>query len=58
MFFSAKFSRKVTYINRLDQLAEYVHLDNIQIPEEVKRFEFIFNQSKIDVPLFFVFVSG
>jgi hypothetical protein len=36
---SAKFSRKVTYINRLSQLEEYVHLDSIQIPVEVKNFD-------------------
>ncbi|UJR35841.1 hypothetical protein I4U23_028586 [Adineta vaga] len=36
---SAKFSRKVTYINRLSQLEEYVHLDNIRIPVEVKNFD-------------------
>lgn len=34
---SAKFSRKVTYINRLSELAEHVHLDNIRIPTEVKK---------------------
>ncbi|CAF5180190.1 unnamed protein product, partial [Rotaria magnacalcarata] len=34
-----KFSRKVTYINRLSQLEEYVHLDNIRIPAEVKSFD-------------------
>jgi len=34
---SAKFSRKVVYINRLGQLEEYVHLESIQIPVEVKK---------------------
>ncbi|CAF2050718.1 unnamed protein product [Rotaria magnacalcarata] len=38
-FISVKFSRKVTYINRLSQLEEYVHLDNIRIPAEVKSFD-------------------
>ncbi|CAF0905843.1 unnamed protein product [Adineta steineri] len=36
---SAKFSRKVTYINRLGELAEYIHLENIRIPNEVKTFD-------------------
>ncbi|CAF0754260.1 unnamed protein product, partial [Rotaria sp. Silwood1] len=36
---SAKFSRKVTYINHLGQLEEYVHLENIRIPVEVKNFD-------------------
>ncbi|CAF2387859.1 unnamed protein product [Rotaria sp. Silwood2] len=33
---SAKFSSKLIYINRLGQLMEYVHMDNIKIPAEVK----------------------
>ncbi|CAF0885266.1 unnamed protein product [Rotaria sp. Silwood1] len=33
---SAKFSSKLIYINRLGQLMEYVHMDNIKIPPEVK----------------------
>ncbi|CAF0938787.1 unnamed protein product [Rotaria sordida] len=33
---SAKFSSKLIYINRLGQLMEYVHLDNIKIPPQVK----------------------
>ncbi|CAF3574699.1 unnamed protein product [Rotaria sordida] len=36
---SAKFSRKVTYINHLSELEEYVHLENIRIPVEVKNFD-------------------
>jgi len=38
-FISSKFSRKVTYINRLSELNEYVHLTNIRIPVEVKEFD-------------------
>ncbi|CAF1255675.1 unnamed protein product [Rotaria magnacalcarata] len=33
---SSKFSSKVIYINRLGQLVEYVHMENIEIPTEVK----------------------
>ncbi|CAF3354588.1 unnamed protein product [Rotaria socialis] len=33
---SSKFSSKVIYINRLGQLVEYVHMENIKIPTEVK----------------------
>ncbi|CAF1011627.1 unnamed protein product [Didymodactylos carnosus] len=33
---NVKFSRKVYYINRLGQLADHVHLDQITIPIEVK----------------------
>ncbi|CAF0829049.1 unnamed protein product [Adineta ricciae] len=36
---SAKFSQKVTYINRLHELEEFVHSENIRIPVEVKNFE-------------------
>jgi len=36
---SVKFSKKVTYINRLSQLGEYVHLESIEIPVEIKNFD-------------------
>ena len=36
-FISYKFGRKVTYINRLDELKPVLYLDQIDIPTEVKK---------------------
>ncbi|CAF0975201.1 unnamed protein product [Adineta steineri] len=33
---SVKFSSKLRYINRIGQLTEYVHLNNLKIPEEIR----------------------
>ena len=33
--FSPKFSRKLCYVTRLEDLAEYVHLDQIDVPVQV-----------------------
>ncbi len=39
---SVKFSSKLIYINRLGQLTEYIHMNNITIPSEVKSYVFFF----------------
>ena len=36
-FISYKFGRKVTYINRLAELKPVLYLDQIDIPDEVKK---------------------
>ncbi|KAG8222928.1 hypothetical protein J437_LFUL000222 [Ladona fulva] len=39
-FISSKFSRKLNFVNDLSELAEYVPLDQMHIPERVKQLEF------------------
>lgn len=36
LFFSKKFGRKINNINRLDELAPHIRLDQLDIPKEVR----------------------
>ena len=37
-FTSYKFGKKLTYVNRLDDLQEALYLDQVDIPQEVKEY--------------------